>query len=67
MRLHHSADVHRTLRNGLVCALVLVSVTSAGLLFDMANLQEINIYTVFVLGILVTAVLTASRGGSRLP
>ena len=61
MRLHHSADVHRTLRNGLVCALVLVSVTSAGLLFDMANLQEINIYTVFVLGILVTAVLTASR------
>lgn len=61
MRLHHSADVHRTLRNGLFCALVLVSVTSAGLLFDMANLQEINIYTVFVLGILVTAVLTASR------
>ena len=43
MRLHHSADVHRTLRNGLVCTLVLVSVTSAGLLFDMANLQETSI------------------------
>lgn len=64
MRLHHSADTHRSLRNGLLCVLVLVSVTAIGLLFDMANLMEINIYTVFILGILVTAVLTANRSWS---
>ena len=42
-------------------ATVLLIQTNIGFIFQSIGLDEINIYTVFILGILVTAVLTASK------
>lgn len=57
----HSARRSLTLRNALITVLILAAATVIGKIFDMVGLIEINIYTVFILGILVTAVVTASR------
>lgn len=47
--------------NSIKVATILLIATSTGFVFHELGLDEINIYTVFILGILVTAVMTASR------
>lgn len=64
--MRHSARRNSGLRNGLITVSILLAVTCIGLMFEMLGLQEINIYTLFILGILLTAVVTASRVCSAL-
>ena len=64
MRLHHSADVHRTLRNGLFCALVLVSHLRRSV-FDMANLEGRSTSIPCSSSAYWSRLLTASRLGRR--
>lgn len=59
--MQHSARFRLGWKNGLITAGILVLATVLGLLFDWLDLQEINLYALFLLGILLTAALTASR------
>lgn len=59
--MQHSARFRLGWKNGLITAGILVLATALGLLFDWLDLQEINLYALFLLGILLTAALTASR------
>ena len=59
--MQHSARFHLGWKNGLITAGILVLATALGLLFDWLDLQEVNLYALFLLGILLTAALTASR------
>ena len=59
--MQHSARFRLGWKNGLITAGILVLATALGLLFDWLDLQEVNLYALFLLGILLTAALTASR------
>lgn len=59
--MQHSARFCLGWKNGLITAGILVLATALGLLFDWLDLQEVNLYALFLLGILLTAALTASR------
>lgn len=59
--MQHSARFRLGWKNGLITAGILVLATVLGLLLDWLDLQEINLYALFLLGILLTAALTASR------
>ena len=59
--MQHSARFRLGWKNGLITAGILVLATALGLLFDCLDLQEVNLYALFLLGILLTAALTASR------
>ena len=48
------------LKSTLVTLIILLGSILTGFAFDALGLLEINIYTVFILGILVTAVITSS-------
>ena len=48
------------LKSSLVTLIILLGSILTGFAFDALGLLEINIYTVFILGILVTAVITSS-------
>ena len=59
--MQHSARFRLGWKNGLITVGILVLATALGLLFDWLDLQEVNLYALFLLGILLTAALTASR------
>ena len=59
--MQHSARFRLGWKNGLITAGILVLATALRLLFDWLDLQEVNLYALFLLGILLTAALTASR------
>lgn len=59
--MQHSARFRLGWKNGLITAGILALATALGLLFDWLDLQEVNLYALFLLGILLTAALTASR------
>ena len=59
--MQHSARFRLGWKNVLITAGILVLATALGLLFDWLDLQEVNLYALFLLGILLTAALTASR------
>lgn len=59
--MQHFARFRLGWKNGLITAGILVLATALGLLFDWLDLQEVNLYALFLLGILLTAALTASR------
>lgn len=59
--MQRSARFISTLKNSALTAAILLVSVGVGFLFDAMGLREINIYTFFILGILVTAMVTASR------
>ncbi len=50
-----------TSKNIFITLMILTGTTAIGFLFELMGLEEINVYTLFILGILLTAVVTASR------
>ena len=58
--MQRSARFVSNLKNTLVTLAILLGSILTGFAFDALGLLEINIYTVFILGILVTAVVTSS-------
>ena len=52
--MQHSARFRLGWKNGLITAGILVLATALGLLFDWLDLQEVNLYALFLLGILLT-------------
>ena len=59
--MRHSARFCLGLKNWLITVGLLLASAALGLLFDLFQLQEINLFTLFMLGTLFTAALTASR------
>ena len=59
--MRHSARFYLGLKNWLITVGLLLASAALGLLFDLFQLQEINLFTLFMLGTLFTAALTASR------
>ena len=58
--MQRSARSLSNLKNTLLTLTILLGASLVGFAFDALGLLEINIYTVFILGILVTAVVTSS-------
>ena len=59
--MHREHTLHRHLRNAFAAVTILALSISLGFLFDSLGFKEVSIYTEFILGILLVAVLTADR------
>ena len=59
-RTHLGGQIHPTWRDTLICIALLIAAVAVGLVFTMFGFSEANIITVFILGVLVISVMTAS-------
>ena len=59
-RIHLTDHIQPTLKDALITVLILLAATGVGLIFTLFGFSEANIITVFILGVLVISVLTAS-------
>ena len=56
--MHREHTLHRHLRNAFAAVTILALSISLGFLFDSLGFKDINVYTEFILGILIVALLS---------
>ena len=59
-KIHLTEHIRPTLKDAVITVLILIAATGVGLTFTLFGFSEANIITVFILGVLVISVLTAS-------
>ena len=59
-KIHLTDHIRPTLKDAVITVLILIAATGVGLTFTLFGFSEANIITVFILGVLVISVLTAS-------